>query len=175
MASLERYAEVAAALSGGRDADGHRQHHRAHGGRLHRRQCAPDRRSARNSVFGRCSRPKSFRGPAARCAKSDVARRLMHYAVTGRDRPEAHRRSARHASRIPPSSRTPKTSCVTLQAQHHRPELPDLRRPRADHRAQQRALRPRHRHPGDLRAARRGPRRRTRSTWARNSRERASP
>ena len=85
----------------------------------------------------------------------DVARRLMHYAVTQHTIPKGV--DDRLVTVKDPAVLTfTEDELRALQAAHHRPELPHLRRPRRDHGAEQRALRARHRHPGDLRAARRG-------------------
>ena len=129
MASLERYAEVRRRYPDARDADGHRQHHRAHGGRLHRRERAADRRSARSSACARCSRPRSSRGRAGAVREIDIARRLMHYAVTSSAVPKGDRRPARHRQG-PGVLELRRRRAARAAGRGHRSQLPHLRRPR---------------------------------------------
>jgi dihydropteroate synthase len=84
----------------------------------------------------------------------DVARRLMHHAVTQRTIPKEGRRPAGDGE----GSRDPGVHggrAARAAGRDPRSELPHLRRRGDDHGAQQRALRARHRHPGAVRAARR--------------------
>ena len=88
----------------------------------------------------------------------DVARRLMHFAMTQQTIPKGV--DDRLVTVKDPDVLTyTRRRASGASGRHHRPELPNLRRSRGDHRLQQRAVRPRHRHPGDLRAARRRRRR----------------
>ena len=57
------------ALPRGRDAHGHRQHHRADRGRQHRASTRCSSASARSSGSGTSSPPRSSRGRAVRCAR----------------------------------------------------------------------------------------------------------
>ena len=85
----------------------------------------------------------------------DVARRLMHYAVTKHTVPKGVD-DRLVTVKDPVVLSYSEEELRALQAEITDPELPHLRRRRDHHRLQQRALRSRHRHPDDLRAARRG-------------------
>ena len=84
----------------------------------------------------------------------DVARRLMYYAVQHRTLPK-HVDDRLVTVKDPRILEYDEAELRELHAAGHGPQLPDLHRPRHDHRLQRRALRARHRHPGDLRPARR--------------------
>ena len=85
----------------------------------------------------------------------DVARRLMHYAVQHRTIPKGVD-DRLVTVKDPAILEYDEAELRELQAAVTRPQLPHLHRPDDDHRVQQRDLRARHRHPGDLRPARRG-------------------
>ncbi len=82
----------------------------------------------------------------------DVARRLMHYAVTHAHEPQRRGRPPRHRQG-PGDAHVHRRRVARAAGGHHRPQLPHLRRPRRDHGVEQRALHPRHQHPGHLRPA----------------------
>ena len=85
----------------------------------------------------------------------DVARQLMHYAVTHKTIPKGV--DDRLVTIKDPAVLSVHGGRAARAAgAHHGPELPHLCRRGSDHRPQQRALRARHEHPGDLRPARRG-------------------
>ena len=84
----------------------------------------------------------------------DIARRLMHHAVSHRTRAQGRRRPAGHRQ----GSRDPgvrRGRAAPAAPGGHRPQFPDLHRPGNHHRLQRLDLRPGRRHPGDLLPARR--------------------
>jgi dihydropteroate synthase len=82
----------------------------------------------------------------------DVARRLMHYAVSQKTVPK--RVDDRLVTvKDPPHPRVQRGRAARAPVPGDRSQLPDLRRPRHHHRIQSRPVRARHRHPGDLRPA----------------------
>ena len=85
----------------------------------------------------------------------DIARRLMHHAVSHRTLPKGVD-DRLVTVKDPEILEYDEAELRRLHAGGHRPQLPHLRRPHDDHRLQRRDLRPGRRHPGDLLAARRG-------------------
>ena len=95
----------------------------------------------------------------------DIARRLMHHAVSHRTLPKGVD-DRLVTVKDPEILEYDEAELRRLHAGGHRPQLPDLRRPHDDHRLQRRDLRPGRRHPGDLLAGSAWTRRPTPSTWA---------
>ena len=95
----------------------------------------------------------------------DIARRLMHHAVTHRTLPKGVD-DRLLTVKDPEDPGVRRGGAAPAPRGGEGPQLPHLHRPRHDHRVQRRAVRPRHRHPGDLRASSAWTTRPTRSTWA---------
>ena len=143
----------AAPLARCRDADGHRQPDRADRRRFHRRERAADRHLSGARHPRRAdhrSHSVGARGGARdrRGAAPDALRRHQAHDPQGRGRSAGDGQGSRGAH-------LHGAGAARAAGRDHRSELPHLRRSRSDHRAQQRALRARHGHSGDLRAARR--------------------
>ena len=83
----------------------------------------------------------------------DVARRLMHYAITQHTPPKGVDNRLAHGQGRG-TARVQRRRAPDPAGKHHRLQLPHLRRPRRDHGAQRQAVRPRHGHSGHLHSAR---------------------
>ena len=104
----------------------------------------------------------------------DVARRLMHYAVTGNTIPKGVDDRLVTVKDPAPLFYT-EAELRALQAAITDPNFRIFADRDGHHRVQPRTVRARHRHPGHLRAAATWPSRRTRSIWARSWRAPAWP
>ena len=154
MASLERYAEAQTTMAGGRDVDGDRESHRADRRGFDRRECAADRRvpgaGHPQRAHDRSDSVGARRGARSGCRQTaDALRGDEAHGAQRRGRPPRDREGSGGAQLLGGGA-------ARAAGGDYRSQLPHLRRRRDHHRLQQRALRSRDRHPGDLRAARRG-------------------
>ena len=94
MASLERYAEVRRRYPECRADDGRRQHHRAHQRRHDRRERAAASRSAQELGVRAVLTTEVIPWARGAVREIDIARRLMHHAVTPADHPQGRGRPA---------------------------------------------------------------------------------